>query len=312
MLKMHDVIIIGGGAAGLSAGIYTSRGRLKTLLVEKGMPGGSAATTDLIENYPGFPDGINGMELMDRFERQAERFGVEILQAEIKSVKPTKDLIDARTDKGNFSTFCLIVATGSVPKKLNIPGEDEFRGKGVSYCATCDGPLFKGKALVVIGGGDAAVEEALFLTRFGKSVTLIHRRDRLRATKILQERAVANPKIDFIWGSVVTEIFGNEKMERIKIKDVKTERFKDIPCQGLFISIGIGPNTKFLEGVVRMDREGYVVTDENMKTSCEGIYACGDCRKKLLHQVVTACGDGATAAMACKLHVEELKGIAYK
>ncbi len=309
---MHDVIIIGGGAAGLTTGIYTSRGGLKTILIEKGIPGGSTATTDLIENYPGFPDGINGMELMGSFKRQAERFGVEIVQADIKSVKSTKDLIEAQTDKGDFSAFCLIVATGSVQKRLNIPGEDEFQGKGVSYCATCDGPLFKDKALVVIGGGDAAVEEALFLTRFGKSVTLIHRRDRLRATKILQERAFANPKIDFIWESVVTEIFGNEKLEGVKVKDVKTKRFKDIPCQGLFISIGIRPNTKFLEGIVRMDREGYIITDENMKTSCEGIYACGDCRKKLLRQVVTACGDGATAAAACQLYVEELKGTAYK
>lgn len=309
---MYDVIIIGGGPAGLAAGIYSARARLNTLLVEKGIPGGLTITADLIENYPGFPDGINGMELMDRFKRQGQKFGVQIVRAEIKSVVPSKDLIEAQTDKGDFSGYSLIVASGSIPKKLNVPGEEKFRGKGVSYCATCDGPLFKDRDVVVVGGGDTAIEEALFLARFTRKVIIVHRRGCLRAAKILQERAEANPKIDFVWESAVADILGKGKLEGVKVENVKTAKMSVLACHGLFISVGTRPNTKFLEGIVDMDEEGYIITDDNMKTSCDGVYACGDARKKLLRQIATACGEGATAAVAAQHHVEELKGTAYR
>ncbi|HEA47133.1 MAG TPA: thioredoxin-disulfide reductase, partial [bacterium] len=216
-----------------------------------------------------------------------------------------------KTKDREYKASAIIVASGTQPRKLGILGEDRLLGKGVSYCATCDGPLFKGQDIVVVGGGDSAVEEVLSLTKFAKKVTLIHRRERLRATRILQERALANEKIEFVWDSVVTEILGKEGVDGIRVKNKKTEEEKEIPCTGVFVSIGIVPATKFLRGLVDMDKEGYIPTDENMKTSVDGVYACGDCRKKLLRQIITACGEGALAAFAATKYVEELKGMAY-
>ena len=308
----YDIIIIGSGAAGLTAGIYTSRSRLKTLLIEKSLPGGLTATTDWVENYPGFPEGVNGMDLMNRIEKQAKIFGVEFINEEAMNLKLHGEKIEVQTDKIKYNTYALIVASGSSYKKLDIPGEEEFLGRGVSYCATCDGPLFRDRDVVVVGGGDQAVEEGLFLTKFCQKVTLIHRRNRFRAAQILQERAKANPKVEFFMDSVVTGIFGKDKVEGIKVKNVKTGNEIKVTKDGIFIFIGTEPNTKFLQGLINMDEAGYIITDDNMKTSVNGVFACGDVRKKLLRQIITACGEGATAAVAARHYVEELKGIEYR
>ncbi|MCD5390533.1 thioredoxin-disulfide reductase [candidate division NPL-UPA2 bacterium] len=318
---MYDIIIIGGGVAGLTAGIYAGRAGMRTLLIEKISPGGQAATAGLIENYPGFPEPISGMELTDRMSRQAEKFGMEKVEGEVIGLKlrETEEEVSSvnagrklvRTQNREYETLTVIVATGAEPKKLGVPGEEEFRGKGVSYCATCDGPLFRAQEIVMVGGGDTAVEEALFLTKFAKKVILVHRRDRLRATKLLQERALSNEKMELIWNCVVTEILGEDKVKGVRVKNRRSGEEKDISIQGVFISVGIKPGTAFLHSLVDMDEEGYIITDEKMKTSADGIYAGGDCRKKLLRQIVTACGEGATAAVAAQHYVEELKGTAY-
>jgi len=308
-MENYDIIIIGGGPAGLTAGLYASRARMRTLLIEKLSPGGQAALTEIIENYPGFPEGILGPKLMEKMKEQAIKTGLEIISGEVTEIEVKKGII--KTKDREHKTLAIIIASGAHPQKLGVLGEDRLLGKGVSYCATCDGPLSKGQDIVVVGGGDSAVEEALFLTKFARKVTLIHRRDRLRAAKILQGRALANERIEFIWDSVVTEILGKEGVNRVKMKNKKTGEEKEIPCKGVFISIGIIPATEFLKGLINMDEKGYLLTDEDMKTSVEGVYACGDCRKKLLRQIITACGEGALAAFAATKYVEELKGMAY-
>ncbi|MDP6685741.1 MAG: thioredoxin-disulfide reductase [Candidatus Omnitrophota bacterium] len=312
----YDVIIIGGGPAGYTAGIYNSRARLKTLLVESLSVAGQAVITDTIENYPGFVDGINGFDLIDRFKKQAEKFGTEIKTTHVKKISPCKDKKSSgwkiECDKGSFTSLALVIASGASPKKVGVQGEKELQGKGVSYCATCDGPLYRDKEVVVLGGGDTAVQEALFLTKFAKKVTLIHRRDRLRATKVLQERASQNKGMSFLFESVATEITGKDRVSSVKVKNVKTGKEASVSCDGVFVFVGYTPNTDLVKGVVKIDEQGYIATDEDMKTSAPGIFACGDCRHKLLGQVVTACGDGATAAFSAQHYVEELKGIAYK
>lgn len=311
-MTLYDAIIIGGGPAGLTAGLYACRARLKTLLVESYTVSSQAVTTASIENYPGFSE-IDGFGLIDKFKKQAENFGLESEIGNVKSITQTKDNIwQVETDNKRYNCLALIVACGAKPKELGVPGENKFRGKGISYCAICDGAFFKDKKIIVIGGGDTACEEALFLTRFGKKVTLIHRRDRLRATKVLQERVLAHEKIDFVWSSEVVEILGNENVEAVRIKNRSTQIHSEILCDGIFISVGLIPNTDFVKGIIEIDEEGYIITDGNMNTSKNSIFACGDCRKKLLRQVVTACGDGATAAFSAQKYVEELKGIAYK
>ncbi len=296
----YDVVIIGGGPAGLTAGIYTSRARLKTLLVESYSVACQAVTTDHIENYPGFPDGINGFELIEKFKKQAEKFGAEFIVSEVKGIRENSPSWEIVTDDKSYTSRTIIIASGARPKSLDIPGEDKFRGKGVSYCATCDGALFKNKEVVVAGGGDTALEEAIFLTRFAKKVTVIHRRSALRGTKILQERAFGNKKIEFVWDAVISEILGETKVSAVKVKNVKTGLEKDLSCDGVFIFVGYVPNTAFLKGLLPLDQSGYIIADDNCLTSKVGIFACGDCRKKLLRQVVTAAGDGATAAFACQ------------
>jgi len=300
----YDVIIIGGGPAGLTAGIYTSRARLKTLLIESFSVPCQAVTTDHIENYPGFPEGINGFELVEKFKKQAEKFGAEFIVSEVKTIKENNSLWQVITEDKSYIARSVIIASGASPKKLDIPGEDKFRGRGVSYCGTCDGALFKDKEAVVAGGGDTALEEAIFLTRFVRKVTVVHRRNALRGTKILQERAFANKKIEFIWDSVVTEIKGANKVTGVRIKNVKTGAETDFSCDGVFIFVGYTPNTGFLKDVLSMDESGYIIADDNCLASKPGIFACGDCRKKLLRQVVTACGDGATAAFSCQHYIE--------
>lgn len=307
----YDTVIIGGGPAGLVAAIYASRARLKTLLIESASVTGQAVTTSDIENYPGFPEGLNGFELIERFKKQAEKFGAEFKTGNVKSVKEEKNAWQVVLDKGSITSLSVIIAAGSRPRKLAVPGEEKFRGKGVSYCAVCDAAFFKNKDIVLVGGGDSAIEEALFLTKFARKITLVHRRDRLRATKILQEKASANKKIKFIWSSKITEILGDEKVKSVKIENAKTGEKKEISCGGVFIFVGYVPNTGFLKNTVKLDENGYIITDDNMKTSKEGIFASGDARKKLLRQIVTAAADGATAAVSARMYVEELKGEQY-
>ncbi len=314
--KIYDAIIIGGGPAGLTAGIYLSRARMDTLLIEKAMPGGQAVLTEIIENYPGFPHGIAGPELMQKMEEQAVRFGLKIEYGEAAEVKIKESKEDkvkiVKINNKEYKTITIILASGAEASKLEVPGEEELRGRGVSYCATCDAPFFKDQKIVVVGGGDTAIEEALYLTKFVREVTIIHRRDRLRATKILQERVFANKKINFAWDSVVKKVLGNEKVKGILIQNKKIGEEKEITCQGVFVFVGNIPNSKFLDELIKLDQKGYILTDDNMMTSQEGIYACGDVRKKLLRQVVTACGEGATAAFAAQKYIEEIKGVSYK
>ena len=311
--KIFDAIIIGGGPAGLTAGIYLSRARMNSLLIEKALPGGQAILTEIIENYPGFPHGIAGPELMQKMEEQAVRFGLKLEYGEVEEVKIKEDKIKiVKINNQEYKTLTIILASGAEASKLEVPGEEELRGRGVSYCATCDAPFFKDQKIVVVGGGDTAIEEALYLTKFVRELTIIHRRDRLRATKILQERVFSNKKMNFVWDSVVIKILGNKKVESVLIQNKKTDKEKKITCQGVFVFVGYIPNSKFLKELVKLDKRGYILTDDNMMTSQEGIYACGDVRKKLLRQVVTACGEGATAAFAAQKYIEELKGVSYK
>ena len=310
---IYDAIIIGGGPAGLTAGIYLSRARMNTLLIEKALPGGQAILTEIIENYPGFPHGIAGPELMQKMEEQAVRFGLKIEYGEVEEVKIKEDKVKiVKINNKEYRTMTIILASGAEASKLGAPGEEKLRGRGVSYCATCDAPFFKDQKIVVVGGGDMAIEEALYLTKFVREVTIVHRRDRLRATKILQERVFANKKINFAWDSVVTKVLGKEKVEGILIQNKKTGEEKEVPCQGVFVFVGNVPNSKFLNELIKLDQKGYILTDDNMMTSQEGIYACGDVRKKILRQVVTACGEGATAAFAAQKYIEEIKGVSYK
>ncbi|HER23672.1 MAG TPA: thioredoxin-disulfide reductase [Candidatus Atribacteria bacterium] len=313
---MYDAIIIGGGPAGLTAGIYLSRAGMETLLIEKAMIGGQAVLTETIENYPGFPEGIGGLELVQKMEEQANRFGLKIEYGEVVEIRMMErkgnNLKIIKTNNQEFNALAIILTSGAEASKLGIPGEEELTGRGVSYCATCDAPFFRDKKIVVIGGGDTAIEEALYLTKFVREVTIIHRRDRLRATKILQERALDNDKINFVWDSTVTKVIGQEKVNGVLIQNKKTDEEKEIPCQGVFIFVGNIPNSKFIKELVKLDQRGYILTDDNMMTSQKGIFACGDVRKKILRQVVTACGEGATAAFAAQKYIEELKGVSYK
>ncbi len=297
---MLDVLIIGGGPAGLAAAIYAGRAQLNGVLVEKLSPGGQVLVTDFVENYPGFPEGLTGFELVEKLSQHAQKFGIEIKNAQAGKIKKEKEgfSVSFLDTNEEIKTRTVIIATGARHRKLGIPGEEEFTGKGVSYCATCDGPFFRDQEVAVVGGGDSAVQEAIFLTKFVKKVYLIHRRDELRAVKILQERAFSNPKIEFIWNSVVEEILGKDQVESVKIKNKNTGEVNELKVQGVFIFIGIVPNTSLVSSLVDLDERGFIKTDEWMRTSLKGIYAAGDCRSKPLLQIVTAVAEGATAAYA--------------
>jgi thioredoxin reductase (NADPH) len=305
--KIFEVIIIGGGPAGLTAGLYTSRSRLNTLLIEIGLLGGQMTTTEVIENYPGFPQGINGDELSRLMEEQAKRFGLEVVLQEVVEVKLEGERKLVKTDESTYLCEALIICTGNEYRKLGIPGEKEFTGKGVSYCATCDGAFFQDSQIVVVGGGDSALSEALYLTKFAKELTIIHRRDALRGTKIYQERVFANPKIKLLWNSVIQEIEGDSTVRSILVKNVKTGEITELKTEGVFLFVGLSPRTQFLKGLVNFDEAGYIITDETCETSVKGIFAAGDCRKKLLRQVATAVGDGAMAAFAAEKYLEGKK-----
>ncbi len=307
-----EIAIIGGGPAGLSAGIYAARARMKVALFEESTTGGMPAFTERIENYPGFPGGIAGRELVERMREQAESFGLKIHTFNpVRNVKLAEERFLLLTDEGDFKAMALVIATGMSPAKLGIPGEEELLGRGVSYCATCDGAFFKEKEVAVVGGGDAAVEEALYLTRFASKVHIIHRRDRLRASRILQERALANPKIEVLWRRVPVEVAGESKVAAVKLRNLDSNEVEELPVEGIFFYVGNIPNSAPFQEIVRLDEQGYIITDARLETSTKGIFAAGDVRSGNIKQVAVAVGEGVTAALQAQRHVERLKGTEY-
>jgi len=301
---IYDVAVIGAGPAGLTAGLYAARAKLSTVVIEKMFPGGQATLTDIIENYPGFTDGINGIQLTDAMKKQAERFGAEFINGDVEKIEKHDDLFTIFMKRENLNAKTVILATGAQPRKLGVKGEKEFTGRGVSYCATCDGAFYRDKPIAIVGGGDTAIQEALYLTRFASKVFVIHRRDQLRATKILQERALNNKKIEFVWDSVVREIKGQDTVEGALIENVKTGKLDSLRIDGIFFAIGFLPNTDFVKDLVQLDENGYVITDERMATNIPGLFAAGDIRHKELRQVVTAVSDGAIAAVEAGKYIE--------
>jgi len=302
---MHELIIIGAGPAGLTAGIYAQRAKIDTILLEKLAPGGQAALTDVVENYPGFPE-IKGYELIGKFEEHARKFGLKIESGkEVTKVEVEGDVKRVYCGNEVYEALSVIVATGAQPKKLGAKGEREYTGRGVSYCATCDGFFYRDKTVCVVGGGDAAITEALYLSKLASKVYVIHRRDKLRATKILQERAMRTENIEFIWNSTVEEIRGDEKVHSVLLRNLKDGSISELPVDGVFIFVGTQPNTEFID--VEKDENGFIITDEELRTSIEGIFAAGDCRKKPLRQISTAVGDGALAVHSAEAYLESLK-----
>jgi len=297
MNKEYEVIIIGGGPAGLSAGLYTSRARLSSLLIEQGLVGGQLVNAERVENYPGFPEGISGLELAQLMHQQATKYGLETLLAEATGIELKGGQKVVKTTENNFIAKAVIIASGSERDKLGIPGEKEFTGKGVSYCATCDGAFFKEQPVAVVGGGDAAITEALHLTQFASKVIVIHRRHQLRASRILQEKAFAEPKIEFLWNTIVEEIKGKDVVKRLSLRDVITREKSTLDVAGIFVSTGFKPNTAYLKETLPLDAAGYITTNEKMETEIPGIFAAGDIRYNSARQAVTAAGDGVTAAL---------------
>ncbi|GAF65623.1 thioredoxin-disulfide reductase [Alkalihalobacillus trypoxylicola] len=305
--KIYDVIIAGAGPAGMTAAVYTSRANLSTLMIERGIPGGQMANTEEVENYPGF-EHILGPELSNKMFEHAKKFGAEYAYGDIKEIKDEGELKVVHAGSKEYKTRAVIVTTGAEYKKIGVPGEKEYSGRGVSYCAVCDGAFFKNRELVVIGGGDSAVEEAVYLTKFASKVTVIHRRDQLRAQKILQDRAFNNDKVEFIWDHVVNEINGeNGKVSSVSIESTKTGEVKDFSADGVFIYIGMLPLNQSVQNLGILNDEGYIVTNELMETSVPGIFAAGDVREKNLRQIVTATGDGSIAAQQVQHYLEELE-----
>ena len=304
----YEVVIIGSGPAGYTAGIYTSRAKLNTLLISGSLPGGRLMTTSEVENYPGFPNGIFGPELMMNMRQQAERFGAKLLDDEVVEVDFKRRPFGIRTQGQEFRSESVIICTGASPRKLGLKAEQEFAGKGISYCATCDGPFFKGEDIAVVGGGDTAIEEATFLTKFGKSVKIIHRKDSLRASKILQEKAFENPKIDFVWDHVVSDISGNRKISSISVRNLRTGEERKISVGGLFVAIGHEPNTSIFRGQLQLDDKGYIALTKNTKTSVEGVFAAGDVHDYRYRQAITAGGFGCMAALDVEKWLVEIRG----
>jgi thioredoxin reductase (NADPH) len=306
--KQYDIVIVGGGPGGLTAGLYGARANLKTVMVEKYLPGGQIANTEEVEDYPGF-DLIGGAELAMKMTEHAKKFGLIVESDEITEIK--SEGAYRKVAYGASGTAyvgkTLILATGGSPVLLNVPGEKEYSGKGVSYCAICDGAFFKNEVIAVVGGGDAAVEEGIFLTKFGKKVIIIHRRDRLRAQKVIQERAFANEKIEFIWDTIVESINGDKKVEALSLSNVKTGEKSTLPVGAIFVFIGFHPNSHLLKEDVRKNDQGYIITNERMETTIPGIYACGDVRDQLVRQITNAVGDATTAAMAAVYRIEEME-----
>ncbi|MFC5558685.1 thioredoxin-disulfide reductase [Ureibacillus thermophilus] len=305
--KIYDVVIIGAGPAGMTAAVYTSRANLSTLMLERGIPGGQMANTEEIENYPGF-ETILGPELSTKMFEHAKKFGAEYAYGDVSEIIDGEDYKIIKAGAKEYKAHAIIIATGAEYKKLGVPGENELGGRGVSYCAVCDGAFFKGKDLIVVGGGDSAVEEGVYLTRFANKVTIVHRRDKLRAQKILQDRAFANEKIDFIWNHTVKQINEKDgKVGSVTLVSTVDGSEKEVPCDGVFVYIGMSPLTAPFKKLGILNEQGYVVTNEKMETSVKGIFAAGDVREKELRQIVTATGDGSIAAQSAQQYVEELK-----
>jgi thioredoxin reductase (NADPH) len=303
--QVYDLLIFGGGPAGLTAAIYAGRAALKTLVLVGSLPGGQVANTERVENFPGFPDGIAGPELAQRVHEQAQKFGATVLQEGVRGVDFSVYPMEARTSSSVYRARAGIIATGTFPRRLKAPGESEFYGRGVSTCATCDGFFYKDRRVVVVGGGDSAVEEGLFLTKFAREVIVVHRRDELRASQILQHRAFANPKMHFVWDSVVEEILGDQSVKGVCIRNVKTGETSRIDTDGVFIYVGLIPATKVFEGQVELDADGYVVTGRGQRTSVPGVFAAGDVQNPDFRQAVVAAGSGAVAAMAADRFLAE-------
>ncbi len=293
----YEVIIIGGGPAGLTAGIYTARARLHSLLIEKGLIGGQIVNAERLDNFPGFPEGISGPELGELMLKQATKYGLETTIAEVTGLKLREKQRVVETTEGSFTARAVIIAGGCRRQKLGIPGEEEFTGKGVSYCATCDGAFFRELEVAVVGGGNAAITEARHLAKFAAKVTVIHRRRQLRATPILQEKAFSEPKIDFRWNTVVEKIEGEDLVKRIKLRQVKTGEESTLDISGVFVAIGFNPNTEYLKGVLPLDKAGFIITNSEMETEVAGVFAAGDIRQNSPRQAIIAAGDGATAAI---------------
>lgn len=299
-----DVSVIGGGGSGLTAALYASRANLKTVLFEKLVPGGQIAITDLVENYPGFPEGILGPEISSRMETQAKKYGTEVVYAEVLKIEQSGTTFQIKTASETYQSKTVIIASGAAFRALNVPGERELVGKGVSYCATCDGAFFKNKEIAVVGGGDSAIQEGLFLTRFATKVTLIHRRNELRASPILQDRARNDPRFYFLWDTVVTQVLGEKKVEGLRIRNVKTGEEQNYKTEGVFIFIGHNPVSKFVAGFVEQDSQGYIKTNNRLQTSIPGVYACGEVRLGAVRQLVSAAGEGCQAALEAQHYLE--------
>ena len=296
MSPLHPLIIVGAGPAGYTAGLYVARGGLEALLV--GLPGGTGVATDWVENFPALPEGISGFDLVDRMRQQAEAAGLQVKMAEVSRISLIGDTFSLETGAGPLTASAVIVATGAFPALLGVPGEGEFRGKGVSYCATCDGPLFRGKRLLVVGGGDSAVQEALFLAKLASQVTLVHRRDKLRATQCLQDAAFHTENISVVWNNVVVDIKGANQVQSVVLKDVNSGQERTLEIDGVFLYVGLRPNSGLLSGLVDLDPIGAILTDDQMATSVPALFAAGDVRSTSLRQFITACADGAIAAMS--------------
>jgi thioredoxin reductase (NADPH) len=310
---MRDVVILGAGPAGLTAAIYAARANLSPIVITGPLFGGQLALTTEVENFPGFPDGVLGPELMELMKRQAERFGAEVRIGEVTEVALTRYPLRLNLDGELLETKTLVVATGATARLLDVPGEATFFGKGVSTCATCDGFFYRGKTVAVVGGGDSAVEEGTFLTRYASKVYVIHRRDRLRASQILQDRAMQNEKISFIWDTVIDEIIGKEDtgVSAARLHNVKTGVEEELPVDGVFIAIGHTPTTALFDGQLKLDAQGYIVTDSRMHTNLRGVFACGDCQDHIYRQAITAAGTGCMAAIEAEKFLAEVEERAY-
>jgi thioredoxin reductase (NADPH) len=300
----YDIVIIGAGPAGLAAGLYAARARRRTILLERKVTGGQIALTSAIENYPGFEE-VDGFELGQMMQRQAEKYGMETAYTEVTGLERCDGLHVVHTKDGDYTAKTIILTGGADFNRLGVPGEEGFTGKGVSYCATCDAAFFKDQVCAVVGGGDAAMDEGLFVTRYASKVYVIHRRDELRASKILQERAFANPKMEFVWNTVATEIQGQDAVERLKLRNVVTDEESTLDVNAVFIFIGLHPNTDYLKGVVKMDEAGHIYVNEWMETEVPGLFAAGDVRVNSARQVVSAAGDGATAAIKADHYITD-------
>lgn len=305
-MERFDIAIIGGGGAGMTAAIYAARGRRSTVVFERMVTGGQIATTDMVENFPGFPAGINGFDLAQLFEQQARKFGAEVRAEQVESIERRGGSFALTTEEGQYLAGAVIMAAGADYNHLGVPGEEAYVGRGVSYCATCDGAFFRDQDVVVVGGGDAAVEEALFLARIVRSVTIVHRRDTLRASAIVQERAFAEPKISFAWNTVVEAIEGGDSVQRAVLRDVQSGEKRTMDTAAVFIFIGQTPNSSLLEGLVEFDGGGHAIVDLEMRTATPGLFVVGDLRSQSARQLISAAGDGATAAISAERYLGEL------